>query len=95
MTQAVDRFAETTLHEIYIDLWGLTPRWIAAVQNAVLDFARSGDGETAEAYTCPACMAVKFVSTERARAAGAKSVVRKLLNLAERTSLDPKTVDYW
>lgn len=89
------RVSEVALYEVYIDLWGMTPNWIATIQDRLLGFAepRKGD-DCCEAYTNPACIAVRFRSSDKKRVQKVKAIFSRLYNLAKKTTLDPKKVCY-
>lgn len=82
-----DRFTETELFELYVDLWGLSPAWIEKLQAVVLDFADPSVGDEAEAYSCPACMAVRFRTLDRSRVAVVRGTMARLLNLARSSGV--------
>lgn len=83
--------SESTNYEAYFDLWGFSFNWIKAIQNAILDFAEPSKGEECEAYTCEACMAVRFTTTDQNRIREVKGLFRRLAALAAPTFTD-KTV---
>lgn len=80
-----DLISETTIYEAYFDLWGFSVNWIKAIQDKLLDFANPGDGEECEAYTCEACMAVRFRSLDQKRVERAKGLFKRLAALAKPT----------
>ncbi len=73
---------ETTIFELYVDLWGYSIPWIDAISEALHKFCQPSLGDECETCTCPACMAVRFNSTDRARIEEAKRIVSRLFNLA-------------
>ena len=79
---------EKPLIELYIDLWGLSHPWIRAIQAKILDMAESD--ETAESYSCDACMAIRFQTPSRERAEIVKKAFRRLMNLAGKTFQGPR-----
>ncbi|MEN6379727.1 MAG: hypothetical protein ABFD15_09135 [Methanofastidiosum sp.] len=73
----------TTNYEVYVYLYGYSMGWINTIQNAVLDYSQKD--EDAEAYTCSACMAVRFTSTDKSRVGKLCAKVNSLLALAKKT----------
>lgn len=88
------RIEETLIHELYINLWGLTPAWIDSIIDATLRECRCSEGETAEGYRNLACMAVRFTTLDSARIPEVRSVVQRLLNLAKPTTDESGGGDY-
>lgn len=86
--------SETVIHEAYFDLWGFSVNWIQAIQNKLLDFSEPSQGDNCEAYTCEACMAVRFQSTDKERVEYAKGLFRRLAALAKPTYSDSETTFY-
>jgi hypothetical protein len=91
---ADDLTSEATIYEAYFDLWGFSVNWIKAIQNQLLDFANPGDGEECEAYTCEACMAVRFRSCDVNRVRQAKALFHRLVALAKSTYSASSEVAY-
>lgn len=90
----MNRIEETVIHELYINLWGLTPGWIDSIIDATLRECRCGEGEEAEGYRNPACMGVRFRTMDSARIPAVRIVVQRLLNLAKSTTDDSGTAGY-
>lgn len=83
-----DFISETVVYEAYFDLWGFSVNWIKSIQEKLLDFANPSDGEECEAYTCEACMAVRFRSEDKERTRQATALFRRLCALAASTYTD-------
>jgi hypothetical protein len=86
--------SEATIYEAYFDLWGFSVNWIKAIQNSLLEFANPGDDEECEAYTCEACMAVRFRSGNKERIVRARGLFRRLAALAQSSYSDAGNVVY-
>lgn len=84
----MERFEETVIHELYINLWGLTPGWVDSIIAATLEECRCEEGEEAEGYRNPACMAVRFRTLDSARIPEVRRLVQRLLNLAKPSTSD-------
>lgn len=79
-----DRISVTLKYEMYVDLWGHTLAWIETIQNALHEFCDTHTDEC-ESYTCPACMAIRFTSTDSSRIVKAERIFKRLSNLANKS----------
>ena len=86
--------SDSITYEAYFDLWGFSVNWIKVIQEKLLDFAEPSQGENCEAYTCEACMAVRFQSPERERVNKAKALFRQMVGLARSSYSDREGVVY-
>lgn len=91
---ASDLITESIIYEAYFDLWGFSMNWIKAIQDKLLDFSEPSQGDNCEAYTCEACMAVRFQSTDKSRVEQAKGLFRRLAALAASSYQDSNSVVY-
>lgn len=90
-----NRIEETLIHELYIDLWGLTPAWIDTIIAATLDASQPGNGEEAEGYRNPACMGARFRTLDSARIPEMRATIQRLLNLAKSSTSDSDESVYY
>lgn len=86
--------SDSITYEAYFDLWGFSVNWIKAIQDKLLDFAEPSQGDSCEAYSCEACMAVRFQSTDQNRVTRAKALFRQMVALARSTYEEGESVVY-
>lgn len=86
--------SESITFEAYFNLWGFSMNWINTIQEKLLDFSEPSKGDNCEAYTCDACMAVRFQSTDKSRVESAKKLFKRLAMLASRSYNSPNEVIY-
>lgn len=92
---AKDRVSRLVIHEAYFDLWGFSVAWIESISKALHDYCDCTT-DSCESYMSPACMAVRFQSTDTARIDAAVKKFSRLSSLATAAmhGVDPESICY-